>query len=426
VLASLAAILALNCAYVIFVGGDVLPVFRLWMPVIPLGCALVALGAMEAARWISGGVRSRRLALGAAAILIVWAAGNAFRNDWIGRQHRLYVLGGMKDKAMALWLGANVPPGEAIAATAVGALAYYSQRPVIDMLGLTDPEIARHPRFIGGLTDTWKEKKYNAESVLRRRPRAILFSTGARPSSNSEKALFLYEDFHRSYFPREIRPDPRIGPTNTVFWLRRDAKAPPAEYSPDVDLEFLRHYTEGLFLQARRPERPKAVKAFETAVQLSPPYATCAHEWWASLRYELGDTTVIPVLQELVQRNAYATRTKSRLAHHFIVSGDLDRAEALLRELVSVNPDDAESWEGLAQIERQRGNAANALQHVRRSLRLWSTNVSALDAWAQIAISMKKWEDAETAYRIILSMHPDSEFARQGLARARNARMTVD
>jgi len=425
-LGSLCAILALACAYVIAVGGDVLPIFRLWMPVIPLACALVVFGALEIARGIEQVAKWPRAAGSAALVLVAWAAVNAFRNEpWIEKQHRLYLSAARKDNATAAWLGRNVPEGEAIAATAVGALAYISERPIIDMLGLTDPEIARHPRYIQGLTDTWREKKYNAESVLRRRPRAILFSTGARPSSNSEKALFLYEDFHRSYYPREVRPDSRIGPTSTIFWLRDDAPPPPAEYVPTANLEFLQLYTKGLLLQARAPDRPKAVREFGEAVKISPPFAMCAHEWWASLRYELGDTTVIPVLEEIVQRNPYATRTKSRLAHYHVLAGNLDRAQALLQSLVAKNPDDAEAWEGLAEIERQRGNFPEALKNVRRSLELWSTNVSALDTWAEIALVMQRWTDAEAAYRAILTLQPNLDWAREGLARAQNARMPV-
>jgi hypothetical protein len=44
------------------------------------------------------------------------------------------------DVAAGLWLAANTPAGALIAANDVGAIAYFSQRPIFDMIGLTSPE----------------------------------------------------------------------------------------------------------------------------------------------------------------------------------------------------------------------------------------------------------------------------------------------
>jgi tetratricopeptide (TPR) repeat protein len=416
----LAAILALGCVYVVAVGGDVLPLFRLWLPVIPLGSALVSIGTVEAMRLILRRATQHRAAAAAATVLLAWTALNFVMNhSWIREQRRLYLNGARSGKAMALWLREHVAPSEAIAATAVGQVAYESERRVIDMLGLTDSEIARRPRFVDGLTDTWKEKKYNAESVLRRRPRAIIFSTGARPSSNSEKALFLYEDFHRSYFPREIHLHPKIALTGTVFWLRDDAPAP-GEMTPTDRHEFLRHYSQALLLHGKRETQRAAIAEFEDAAMSAPPFATCALEWWSVLRYEMGDSAAFPILREVVRRNPYATRGKSRLAHHLTNAGELEEAETLLQSLVEANPDDAEGWEGLAKIEQRRGNAEKALGHVRKSLELWSTNLSALELFGEIAISLERWREAESAYVAALELQPESEGARRGLAHARN------
>jgi cytochrome c-type biogenesis protein CcmH/NrfG len=97
-----------------------------------------------------------------------------------------------------------------------------------------------------------------------------------------------------------------------------------------------------------------------------------------------------------------------------------------LQSVVANNPDDAEAWEGLAQIERQRGNYPEARKNVQRSLQLWSTNVSALDAWGKISMETGNWGEAEAAYQAILTMLPTSDWARQGLAQAQNARMSVN
>jgi hypothetical protein len=57
---------------------------------------------------------------------------------------------------------------------------------------------------------------------------------------------------------------------------------------------------------------------------------------------------------------------------------------------------------------------------VRKSLELWSTNLSALELFGEIAISLERWRDAESAYVAALEVQPESEEARRGLAHARN------
>jgi len=71
---------------------------------------------------------------------------------------------------------------------------------IIDLLGLTDSTIARHPEpSMNELITTWKETKYNSKYVLSRQPDYILFSTALKPSAPAERALFLYPQFLNSY-----------------------------------------------------------------------------------------------------------------------------------------------------------------------------------------------------------------------------------
>jgi hypothetical protein len=48
------------------------------------------------------------------------------------------------------WANATTDGGTVIASPVIGALGFFSKRPVIDMLGLTNPVISRHPRPAGG------------------------------------------------------------------------------------------------------------------------------------------------------------------------------------------------------------------------------------------------------------------------------------
>jgi tetratricopeptide (TPR) repeat protein len=276
------------------------------------------------------------------------------------------------------WLGEHLRPDEAIAATPIGAVAYFSRRPVIDMLGLVDREIARHPDPIAGLTDTWKEKKYNAASVLRRRPGAILFSTGMRPSAAGEKALFLYEDFHASYYALYFRPDRRMLQPCTIFRLRPDAPAPPDTLRPVADAAFLDDYCEGLiaFWRERRPT--EAARRFEQSVRVAPPFFVGGLEWWCTTLYDLGDPRAVPLLEEVLRLNPYAFRASTRLGHYHVRRGELDVAEGIYRAQLERNPEDAQAWEGLAEISRRRGRLADGFEQIRKSLSYWSTNESAV------------------------------------------------
>jgi tetratricopeptide (TPR) repeat protein len=88
-----------------------------------------------------------------------------------------------------------------IGCTTIGAFGYYSNADIIDMLGLTDKTIAKHPQNITTIKSTWKERNYNIPYLMKRQPDLILFSTGLKPSAPAEKALFLSSKFRKGYYP---------------------------------------------------------------------------------------------------------------------------------------------------------------------------------------------------------------------------------
>ncbi|HXF50032.1 MAG TPA: hypothetical protein VNL73_11500 [Verrucomicrobiae bacterium] len=84
--------------------------------------------------------------------------------------------------------------------SSIGAFSYYvGEKPVYDMLGLTEPEVARNPEEIEGLVSTWKEKRFNASYILSKKPDVIFFPTRFKPASPAEKALLLYPAFRQNY-----------------------------------------------------------------------------------------------------------------------------------------------------------------------------------------------------------------------------------
>ncbi|MGH8005000.1 MAG: tetratricopeptide repeat protein, partial [Limisphaerales bacterium] len=89
---------------------------------------------------------------------------------------------------------------KSFALSSIGAFSYYvGEKPVFDMLGLTEPAVAKNPEQIEGLASTWKEKRYNAGYILSKKPDVIVIPTRFKPASPAEKALFLYPDFRQNY-----------------------------------------------------------------------------------------------------------------------------------------------------------------------------------------------------------------------------------
>ncbi len=83
-------------------------------------------------------------------------------------------------EVLATWLSENTPPDYTIAAFAVGAIGYYSDRDVLDLLGLNDVVIAHSdvPRFGTGIAG---HEKYNIDYVLDEVRPEIIVTNDAQP-----------------------------------------------------------------------------------------------------------------------------------------------------------------------------------------------------------------------------------------------------
>ncbi|MDP2983882.1 MAG: tetratricopeptide repeat protein [Candidatus Latescibacter sp.] len=254
------SLILVYCIYVVSVGGDVLSLHRFFLPVLPLIFILWARFLHEVFIIFSHRRESLRLALFAAtwAAVFAFAGYMYFGERAIIAQVRTSETGLVsKMKIKAAWLKdrqAERSGKLCVAATTVGALGYFSGVTVIDMLGLTDEQIAHHPQPIPEISAdasvTWKEKKYNAAYVLSRKPDYIIFSTDLKPSAYAERALFLQPDFLFLYYPQHIILHKLK--SSQVFYTRknpeqvsRTRKFPP---NPGFSAEFVGKYSRALTL----------------------------------------------------------------------------------------------------------------------------------------------------------------------------------
>ena len=205
------AFIVLYSAYIVYVGGDVLAMYRFFLPVLPFSLVLLIASLLEIGEFLR--TKSVSVAIPAALVFcVVVTAFMAHSNYHEARaeyERKVSLEKGLveKMKLTGMWLKskqAELGRPLILAATTIGALSYFSEVVVVDMIGLTDAEIAHNPKIIPEVSQFnrtgWKERNYNVDYVLSRKPDFVYFSTGLKPSAYAERALFTSEEFRRRYY----------------------------------------------------------------------------------------------------------------------------------------------------------------------------------------------------------------------------------
>lgn len=161
-------LLGLVAAYVVWVGGDVFPMHRFLVPVLPVVTALAAAGVAAAWERLGRRTASMGLAFVGVGLVFLYARELERAEFTAAASTRLCIVA----RGVAGYLARATGPEEPIAAMGVGVLAYYGDRPVVDMLGLTDVHIAHREVPMG--TGVRGHEKYDADYVLSRRPAFIV------------------------------------------------------------------------------------------------------------------------------------------------------------------------------------------------------------------------------------------------------------
>jgi len=167
------SLLGAQAAAVIYTGADHFREMRFFFPMLPFLVLLAARGmssvidllhlpAPRARAWAAHGAV---LAAVSATLLL------SFFHGRVGYDSSL-VFGKAITQRWALigeWLRSQAGPEDLLATPVAGAVAYTSDLPTLDMLGLTDRTIAHEPTKLGG--EAFKDhEKYDTDYVLSRRP----------------------------------------------------------------------------------------------------------------------------------------------------------------------------------------------------------------------------------------------------------------
>jgi len=197
-----AGLLLFWTGYVTVIGGDMLGMFRFWVPVLPV-LVITAVAAMAAARWLSRPVWATTITLVLGGVLLV--------SSFQGRERRLVDIH-MTEANLAGWMmagdamAAQLPPGASIALGPAGYIPWRTGLRTLDFYGIVTPHIAHlDVQFGHGYAG---HEKTDGPWIVRQRPDYILIGnvditdgprSGLIPPLDREVDLVLYGRFQREY-----------------------------------------------------------------------------------------------------------------------------------------------------------------------------------------------------------------------------------
>jgi len=207
--------------YVGVIGGDIFPSWRHLVPVIVIFTYAVIEGALRACKYIEKKNANYRPALvaGSVVLLVVYLfiQFNDPRNkeavlerwEWDGKDIGL-LLKTAFSKQQPL-----------IAVTEAGCLPYWSELPALDMLGLNDYYLPRHPPkdlgegYIG-------HELGNGRYVLDRKPDIIIFNNGSlNDNYRSGREMLQTREFYDNYAPINIVFGSAPNKHLATLWIRK-------------------------------------------------------------------------------------------------------------------------------------------------------------------------------------------------------------
>ncbi len=324
--------------YTISVGGDVLPLFRFLLPVLPLIYILFVISVYFFASNIIEQRKILSIKYFYPTINVIVLAITSFNyfipNDQIKKFSFYETQLVEKMSATGRWLQEKQIQYNrklTVACSTIGAVSYYTDAVIIDMLGLTDETIAHHPkplRIISGTNTGWKERNYNVNYILSRQPDYIYFSTGIKPSAYAERALFLSEDFINNYYPYFFNNI--VDFVETIFKRKPDTidKNNFVRFSsnPDFDSNYVNLYNEILNLKSKPQNNDRVIALCEKIDKIKP-----LNFYWAQYQLALtyqrlnNDEKVFSIMEEIAGKDDYLSLAHFYLGKKFAIAKNYDQ-----------------------------------------------------------------------------------------------------
>ncbi|UCG62733.1 MAG: hypothetical protein JSV52_05460 [Candidatus Zixiibacteriota bacterium] len=333
---------AVYLIYIIIVGGDVLKVHRFFLPVIGATSLLLSLLLWLSVPYLKA---RQKVRVGFSVITAIAFGVITFitPRSFVLQYNQLEKRFTANMEFLAQKLKAYDSTDFSVALPTIGVFGYtLVGHDIIDMLGLTDSMVAKHPAPVDDrMASTWKERKYNSAYILGRRPDYIMFSTGIKPSAPAEKSLLLYRHFLEGY--RSIgwvlnEEEVGLGSAaiGQVFQRVRDIEG---NIVAEYPLEFVELYKRGLDVSSAADQR-EAIYWFDMAIKVSPEpvyiylLESKAMSYVAMRQY--GPASVM--MDSIVATDSMIFMAHAQLLKYAILEGNQEKADIHRRWLRKLVP----------------------------------------------------------------------------------------
>ena len=317
--------------YVILIGGDGLKAHRFFLPVIPWLYLFLWMGVEKLTRRFKR--QKTSLAVSGLCLIFVTVLFFIYPRNYIWEAK---TAGNGLVMKMRFWgetLSQHYGSNFTIAASTIGALSYYTDARVIDMIGLTDKYIPRHPEQIPGIVSSWRERKFNTQYLLSQDPDFILFSTGRKPTAPVEKALFLNSKFRRNYYRAYFA---RGGVLYSIL-KRKDTYTQENEVFKDP--EFVNLYQDAINLQLYG-RYGEAVETLNRVIEIGPRDFAWAYELLGETYYLAEDYSQSEkYLNKAIQMDEFSLRAYRYLALIHAKQHKNSESQKMLDKFFQYNPE---------------------------------------------------------------------------------------
>ncbi len=322
--------------YVILVGGDVLRGHRFLLPAVPLLYVLIVFSIGDLTVCPSGNTFRRTAWIGI--VIAIAAATFAVPQDSI-LEARRYELGlNAKLAKYARVLNGYAGSDVTIAVPTIGVISYLTDAKVIDMLGLTDPHIAKDPERIPGLTSTWKERRFNSGYLLSQDPDFIMFSTGYKPSALAEKALFLHSRFRQDYYLYFFKDFRGRSYTHLHVYKRKGRFRGTDKVFPDPT--FVDLYAKAVHLYSNEHEYDAAIRMLRRMFRVMPDDFARGYEFMGTCYFFKGDAdSARSYALKAVEMDDYSVEAHTVLHDLYVREGAEEAAQRQTLAIRRYNPE---------------------------------------------------------------------------------------